>query len=151
MGLTFKMEEAADSPSGYIEDGEIFTARLVGNNEKERKFPSEPAPVKRVGWKFQIESDDDFHNRTVWGETGDKLVPHPECRLKMWSEALLGHEIPPGYELDLDNLLERRCRIIVGKREYEKDGETRYVNFVREVHPTREAMQSMYDDLQEPF
>lgn len=149
MGLTFKMEEPADSPAAFIDDGEIFTARLVGNNEKKRNFPSEPAPVTRVGWKFQIESDDDHNGRYVWGETGDKLVPHPECRLKMWSEALLGHLIPAGYELELDNLLEHRCRIIVGKREYEKDGETRYANFVREVHPTREAMQTLYQE--EPF
>lgn len=150
MGLTFKMEELAETPAAYIDDGEIFTARLVGNNEKTRTFRDEPAPVQRVGWKFQIEADNDFDGRYVWGETGTKLVPHPECKLKSWSEALLGHEIPGGYELDLDNLLDHQCRIIVGKREYEKDGETRYVNFVREVHPTREAMHSMYDT-EEPF
>lgn len=151
MGLTFEMEES--SFAGYIEDGEIYGAQLVGTNLKERKFPSEPEPVKRVGWKFRIESEDGHDGQDVWGETSTRFVDHPECRLKTWSEALLGQELPAGYRLDLDTLHDRKCRVIIGKREYVKDGETKFHNFVREVHPTREAMASMAQNTPElePF
>lgn len=149
MGLVFELEES--DFAGYVEDGEIYNARLAQTNLKERTFRSEPEPVKRVGWKFIIESDDSHDGQAIWGETSTKFVAHPECKLKSWSEALLGQELPAGYRLDLDTLLDRRCRVIVGKRDYEKDGETRYTNFIREVHPSREAAAAMAAVNEETF
>lgn len=149
MGLVFELEESAPL-AAVIEDGEIYPARLVQTTVKERKFRDEPEPVKRVNWRFQIESDDEQDGRDVWGETSTRFVTHPDCRLRVWSEALIGQRLPTGYRLDLDTLNDRRCRIIVGKREYQKDGETRFHNFVREVHPTREAFASMKNE-EEPF
>jgi hypothetical protein len=150
VGLIFELEES--DFAGYIEDGEIYNAQLVQTNMRERNFPSEPQPVKRVGWKFRIESDDPHDGQDIWGETSTKFVNHPGCKLKSWAEALLGQDLPAGYRLDVDTLLDRHCRVIVGKREYEKEGETKTHNFVREVHPTRENMAAMAQaEPAEPF
>lgn len=151
MGLVFELEES--SFAGYIEDGEIYAAHLVQTSLKERKFRDEPELVKRVNWKFRIESDDTHDGRDVWGETSTRFIAHPDCRLYAWASALLGQTLPAGYRLDLDTVLDRKCRIIVGKREYEKDGEVKFHNYVKEVHPSRESMATMAKPIveDEPF
>lgn len=149
MGLVFELEES--DFAGYIDDGEIYNAQLVMTNVQERTFQGEPNPVQRLGFKFRIESDDAHDGQDLWGETSTKFVNHPGCKLKSWAESLLGQELPAGYRLDIDTLLDRRCRIIVEKREYadKKTGEQKTINRVREVHPTREAMVAMAEA--EPF
>lgn len=147
MGLVFELEES--NFAGWIDDGEIFPAQLIQTGLKERKYRDEE--VKRVTWKFRINTDGPFDQREVWGETSTRFVDHPDCRLKSWAESLLGQRLPPGYRLDLDVLIDRQCRIIVGRREYDRDGETRVHNFVREVHPTREAMAALAKANDEPF
>lgn len=151
MGLIFELEES--SFAGYIEDGEIYQAQLIANNVKDVQFPSEPEPVKRLGWKFRIISDDHHDGQDVWGETSTNFTINTNCKLYVWAEALLGQQLPPGYRLDMDTLVDRTCRIIVGKREYtdKKTGEQKFVNFVKEVHPSREAMAAMAGGQDEPF
>lgn len=145
MGLIFELEESA-SIGAPIEDGSIYAARLVQASVKERKFRDNPEPVKRLNWKFRIESDDDQDGRDIWGETSTRFVAHPDCRLKAWAEALLGIALPAGYRLDTDTLLDRPCRLVIGRREYEKDGETRSHNFVTEVHPARETTATYHNN-----
>lgn len=146
MGMIFELEES--DFAGYIEDGSIYTAQLVQTTLKEVTFPSDPNPQKRIGWKFRIESDDAHDGRDIWGETSVKFSKHPDCRLYSWSEALLGQELPAGYHLDLDTLLDRRCRVIIEKKEYtdKKTGEPKTINKVREVHPSRETLASMNNE-----
>jgi hypothetical protein len=78
------------------------------------------------------------------------LLVH-NCRLKAWSEAVLGMVLPPRFELDTDMLVDRRCIVIVGKKEWTKDGETKTRNFVREVHPTKENAKALAASMEEPF
>lgn len=151
MGFEFTLEES--DFAGYIEDGEIYNAELVHVNQSERQFQGEPAPVMRLGFRFRLESDDAHDGAELWGETSTKYVNHPGCKLKQWADALMGQELPAGYNLNTDTLLGRRCRVIVEKREYNdrKTGEAKTLNKVREVHPTREALLAMQDAAQEDF
>lgn len=151
MGLQFELEDANNDQGDYIDDGTVLQARVVGHNLKDRTIKGET--VKKVGWKFQVESDGPYFGRTVWGDTSTKFVKHPNCKLYSWSEAVLGQKLPAGYRIDLDHLLDRECRIVVAKDTWNgPDQEVRMRNYVSEVHPSREAAAAMaLADDQEPF
>jgi hypothetical protein len=48
----------------------------------------------------------------IWGSTSFKLTSSPENKLRQWTEAILGMEIAPGFELDTDLLVGRKVRVI---------------------------------------
>lgn len=145
MGLSFTLEDS--DYAGLIEEGEIFKAKLM--DIKERRWDD---GGRSIEFRFRINSDGDPHDGTdVWGKTSDKFVAHPNCKLYSWSEALLGMKLPGGYNLDADDLLNRECQIIVGKREYTQNGEKKERNFVRDVMPTRENMTRLMAQDEDPF
>lgn len=74
------------------------------------------------------------------------------CKLANWSREILAAELPVGYRLDTDMLVSQRCRIVVGLREYQKDGETKQTNFVKDVMRSRDAMAGVgAGAIDEPF
>lgn len=151
MGLSLELEES--DFAGYIEDGAMYTAQVRNIKLVEKPYKDDDGnPVKKIEFKFQLVSEDAHDGDDLWGETSTKFVLHPECKLKNWAEAILGQHLPAKFRLDTDDLLDRQCRIMVGKREYEKDGEKKTRNFVRDVIPTREAMTAMKAvEADEPF
>jgi hypothetical protein len=62
----------------------------------------------------------------------DSIVVH-NCKLRAWSQEILNTQLEAGFVLDTDMLVGQRCRIVVGVKEYEKDGQTKVRNFVRDV------------------
>lgn len=150
MGLVLELEESTFS--GYIDDGTVYTAKIRDVSLLEKRYKDDDGnPVKKIGFRFQLNSEDDHDGEDLRGETSTRFVNHPDCRLFSWAEAILGMHLPPKYRLNTDDLVDRDCRVMVGKREYEKDGETKYHNFVRDVIPTRQAMASLTAAEQEPF
>lgn len=61
---------------------------------------------------------DTLIGREIYGGVGFKLTDHPDNKLRQWTEALLGMEIGPGFELDTDYLVGREARAIT--RVYDK-------------------------------
>lgn len=80
----------------------------------------------------------------------NRIATH-NCRLKQWSEAILGMHLTPHFRLDTDMLLDRHCFVVVGKKEYQKDGETKFHNFVRDVQPTTANAKALAERIDEPF
>jgi hypothetical protein len=60
--------------------------------------------------------------------------------LKNWAQEILATEFPVGYRLDTDVLLAQKCRVVIGTREYEKNGEQRIRSYVKDVMRSRSAM-----------
>jgi hypothetical protein len=152
MGLKFTLEET--NYAGLIEEGSVYRAKLVDISEK-TWTPREPGkePNTRVEFRFKLITDDDdpHDGEDIWGNTSDKFVDHPNCKLKSWSEAILGMKIPPGYNLETDHLLSRECQVIIGVRQWVQNGEQREKNVVRDVMPTRENMARLIAEDNEPF
>jgi hypothetical protein len=144
MGLIFELEES--DFAGYIADGEIYAARVTNIRDVEKPYKDKDGnPVKKVEFKFQLVSDDPHDGTDMWGETSTKFVAHDECKLRNWARSILARDLPIGYRLDTDELLDRACRVIVGLKEYpdKATGEIKQRNFVRDVMPSREAMANM--------
>lgn len=145
MGIVFELEES--DFAGFIDDGEIYLAQVVNIRLVDKPYTDDDGnKVKRVEFKFRLIADDAHDGADMWGDTSTKFVKNPGCRLFTWAEALLGQQLPARYRLDTDILLDRQCRVVVGKKEWEKDGQARQRNYVRDVMPTREAMKTMAVD-----
>lgn len=138
--------------AGYITDGASYAATLVEEPRlKEKPFTDENGnKIKKFEFHFKLITDDAHDGRDLWGETPTTFNTHPECRLKLWAEALLGQRLPARFRLDLDTLRDRKCIVVVGRREYVKDGETKVRNFVRDVQPTRQNAIALASE-DEPF
>lgn len=139
MGIILEVEESGFT--GFIEDGEIYNARIVSIELKEKPFKDERTgePVKKFEFKFKISSDDEHDTQFIWGEAGTRITDHPENRLRNWAEAILGTRLPVHYKFNTDDLVDRDCRIIVGKKVTNSAQGEKTRNWVREVHPTKEA------------
>jgi hypothetical protein len=151
MGLIFKLEES--SFAGYIDEGTQCLAQIVDIKLQEKPFKDKVTnePVRRVNFRFRLITDDEHDGTTVFGDTSTTFNTHPECRLRAWSEAVLGRQLPANFELDTDMLLDQRCRVVIGKREFEKEGRTETRNFVASVNPTRENQAALAAAYEEPF
>lgn len=139
----FEMQEPASSPGEErkkIDEDTIVEGELLAVKNKEMPYKDDNGnPVERTEFEFVI-TDEGFDGRRLWGTTGTKLVDHPDCKLKAWSQEIFGQEFPPGYRLDTDILIGKRARLVVGYREYEKNGEKRWTNSVKDVIRSRTAV-----------
>lgn len=152
MGETFTLEES--NFAGYIDDDEIMLGMCVGVAVKEKPFKDDDGnPVKRVEFKFTLQDPGGPHDgNNLWGDTPVRFNTHPDCRLRNWSQALLGQELPAGFNLDLDMLLNQEARLVIGYKEYKKnDGSEGKRNFVKDLIPTKEALARMESESEEPF
>ena len=145
----FEMEEPAakeDHPGGPIADDEYFPAEITRIMIKTRKN-RDGEEYKRTLWRFVIsDPDGEQDGRTLFGETGAKLVDHPDCKLKVWSENVTGQQLTKETvkSFDTDVMEGMTCTVVVGYREYEKEGQTHVHNWVKEILPTRHRLDSPF-------
>lgn len=151
MGIIYEVEDSGFS--GYIEDGEYLNARLLSVELTTKPFNDDKTgePVKKFTFKFRVDSAE-YPDKLIWGECGTRITNHPDNKFRTWAEAILGQRIPASYRGNTDDLLDRDCRIVVGKETKERNGVEKTRNFVREVHPTKEAAARLASESdEEPF
>lgn len=148
---TFELEESTFA--GYLPEDDVKPAEVVAARLVEKPYKDDEGNlVKKVEFKFSIIDRDGTHDGTnVWGETPPRFNTHPDCKLRNWASAMLGSELPVGYRLDTDLLVGKECRIVLGLKEYEKDGQQKQRNFVKDVIPSADAMAAMANPDEEPF
>lgn len=141
----YEMQEPANSGGGDfqpIAEDTIVEGELLNVRVKEMPWKDDSGnAVERTEFEFVI-TEDGYDGRRLWGTTGIKLVNHPDCKLKAWSQEIFGQEFPPNYRLDTDILVGKRARLVVGYREYEKNGEKRWANSVKDVIRARNPVAS---------
>lgn len=149
MGLIFELEESEFA--GYIDDGTRYAATVVSIKKREKPFKDDAGQtIVRVEFHFKLIADDGHDGQDIWGDTSTRFNSHPECRLKQWAEAILGMHLAPHFRLDTDMLLDRHCFVVVGKKEWVKEGESKVRNFVRDVQPTTANAKALAE-AEEPF
>lgn len=151
MGMILELEESEFA--GWIDDGVRYAATVAGIRLREKPFKDDAGqPIKRIEFHFKLIADDGHDGQDIWGDTSTRFNSHPECRLKNWSESILGLRLPPHYRLDTDSLLDRHCFVVIGRKEWQKEGETKIRNFVRDVQPTTANAQALAaSTADEPF
>lgn len=136
---SFDLEES--EYHGPIPDDTVFGAEVTGCRIVEKPYYEDDGvtKVRKVEFKFILrQPGSDWDGDSYWGETPVKFNTHPDCKLKNWASAIEGVEFPAKYRLDTDILIGKPCRVIMGSRQYEKDGEKKTHNFVKDVMPARQ-------------
>lgn len=137
---THKVSEAP-SNMGPIDDDMTLEGELVAEPFKEertvRTGDKAGEKYERLIWKFIVTDEGDFEDKPIRGDTSTAFNNHPDCKFRNWAMALLGGELPVGFELDTEALVGMRGRLIIGRRDYEdkNTGEPRVYNFVKDIRP----------------
>lgn len=121
--------------TGPIEADTILTAKVTGVNRKETPFFNDAGEKQwKMEFAFVVDEPGEPHDSArLWGQTSENFVNNPNCKLYAWAQEILGTELEPGFALDTDFLVGNHCRIVVGLREYEKNGQPKSANFVADV------------------
>lgn len=121
-----------------VPDGEILAAEVVNCEVREAPFEDRQNPgqkAKRVNFRFSVTEPGDYQGRTIFGETPMTFSNHPDCKLRVWVQEILGEDdLPVGFKFNTDALIGLDVRIAVGARERKAaDGSVQYKNFAADV------------------
>lgn len=131
----YELEES--NYAGPIPDGTKVHAEVVSISTKTRKN-REGEEYSRLLFKFVIQDPDSgWDTQNVYGETSTLFTTNPDCKLRNWAQEIMGvDELPAKFRLDTDVLVGLDCYVVVGSRDYEKDGEQKTANFIKDVQRT---------------
>lgn len=147
----FVLQKGGDSPASFGEGFEPLPDRAILDVEvvkvEEREKPEwaiyDPEVTTEVSFRFRVVGGP-HDKRNIWGTSAVFFNYSPKCRLRIWVQGILGvEELPEGFDLNLDDLTGRKCRILVGNR-INKKGDVK--DFVQDVFPA-----GKFDDANEVF
>jgi hypothetical protein len=132
----FVLEDAPEYVA--IPDGEILAAEVVNCEVREAPFEDRQNPgqkAKRVNFRFSITEAGEWQGRTIFGETPMTFSNHPDCKLRVWVQEILGEDdLPVGFKFNTDALIGLPVRLAVGVRERKAaDGSMTQKNFAADV------------------
>lgn len=119
-----------------IPDQEIVPVEVikVELRDKPEWAIKDPNQTQEVSFRFRV-LDGDHKGRNLWGNAAPYFSQDPRCRLRLWTQAVLGLDVLPlDFNLDLDELTGAHARVLVGNRET-KDGVIK--DFVQDVFQSR--------------
>lgn len=89
---------------------------------------------RQVSFKFRI-TDAEHSGRVLFGNTPTTFSNHPDCKLRVWVQEILGVDtLPLGFKLDLSQLEGAPIKVVVGNRSKKAaDGSEVVKDFVSDV------------------
>ena len=142
------LEEYTGPKFELLEEDSIHEATLSNLEVSTFEDPATKEVRKSFNWTFTIHTPGDWEGKRIWGNTSMLFNMHPNCKLRNWAQVLLGEELERDFELDTDDLIGRKCRIIVKHKPY-RDKETkeeRKKQFVADLMPPRKSSFSRYEE-----
>jgi hypothetical protein len=119
-----------------IPDDSVFEAKVTKIEVRPHPFFKDDEGNPEIKVNFQFTFDDGEGKRILFGETPTTFTTHPDCKLRNWVQQILGGiEVPAGYNLNTDTLVDSPVRIVVGLRTW-KDRDTnedKWRNSVKDV------------------
>ncbi len=110
-------DRSASQVQGEVMDNHtVVEAEVTTVKEDDSFFKDDDGNTKRqVSFEFTV-TDPNYEGRRVWGSTPTTWSTDERCKLRIWAQEILGCEIPAGVPLDTDDLVGKRCRVVVGLR-----------------------------------
>ena len=101
-----------------------LVAELIDCQVREATWEDRNDPTKKarqVSFRFRIIDDDvedgKYFGRTMFGNTPDTFTSHPDCKLRIWVQELLGKDLlPVGFKFDTESLVGATAKITVANR-----------------------------------
>ena len=130
---TFQLEES--QPFDVIPEDEVLAAVVESCEERETPWERpDGSKAVQISFRFLI-TEGQYAGRTIFGNTPTTFTTHPDCKLRIWAQELLGQDkLPAGFKFDTDDLVGLPCRVVIGNRARKaKDGSEVVRDFVSEV------------------
>lgn len=136
-------------PFTPIDEDTVIEATLAAVKVEPHKFfkDDEGNPEIKVNFEFHFELDG--QKRKLWGDTPTTFTTHPDCKLRNWVQQILGgNELPAGFKLNTDTLINTPVRIVVEHRTWtdKQTGETKWRNGVKDVMYSKSSTQPSFED-----
>lgn len=134
MGETFTLQAAKEKEEGAwvpVPDNSLLSAKVLNVAKTLMPFKDKDSgeDVYKIKFSFQITDPGEYQNRKIEGQTSVAFVNHEDCRFYQWTKALFGSDIPVDFALDLDDLQQLECMILVEAKEKDRrDGKGVWVN-----------------------
>jgi len=140
VGFVFTVEEQKDLT---LPEDSIHRAKLLEIKQRTINWTNAEGPQSRdiLEWWWEITHTnlgDEFVGRRVKGECPAKITNASGNRFHNWAETLLGRQIPPGMNIDTDDLIGLQAEISIGHRQDKKDA-SKIWEYVDEVLPVNAA------------
>lgn len=131
MGESFTLKPEAESGDKSdwvaIPDNTFLEAEVLNIKTVTKPFTDKETgePVQRVEWEFKVtDESSEFKGRRVKGETSTNFTKHPDCRMFMWVQEILGTtDLPDNFNFNTEDVIGASCIVLVGLKEKpRKDG-----------------------------
>lgn len=105
--------------------------------------PATAETRKNLNWTFTINTPGEWETKRIWGNTSLVFNTNPNCKLRNWSQSILNTELDSGFQLDTDDLIGRRARVVVGHKDgKDREGKAVKRQFVADLLPARKSTAS---------
>ena len=72
---------------------------------------------EEISFRFKITELGEYNGRTLFGSTPIWFNTSPKCRLRLWTQEILGlDELTEGFEFDTDDLITMPVKVVVGHK-----------------------------------
>jgi hypothetical protein len=107
-------------PEGTIVDVEVVSVELRDLNPEFRaKYKIKE--TQEVSFRFRV-TGGEYAKRNLWGNAKPILDDSDNCRLRLWTQEILGVDrLPADFEFDTDDFTGLTCRVLV-KNYNKRDG-----------------------------
>lgn len=119
--------EVKDRPSIFNEEDKDGNVVLDEDGQPKKKM--------QMSFKFKI-LEGEFKGEEVYGNTNLTFSKHPDCKLRVWVQEILGKDtLKDGFRVDTEMLEGLTCRINIAMRQGKKqaDGSFKQTNYVSDV------------------
>lgn len=125
---TFTLEESPEIPDlPAFETGTILDAVVQSVKVKDAPWKNDDGSQgQQVEFVFDLPgytftgSDGKELTRRAFGRTSTTFTNSSKCKLRAWVQEIMGaDELPPGYRLELENLIGNPCKVVLEKNEWE--------------------------------
>lgn len=148
--------EEAPTNLDPLENDSVYEAEIIDLEERQRET-KDGRKYDQLNWRFVIVDDEVFEGKNIYADIPPAFNRHPDNKFHAWVLAIEGvEELPVGYVVNTDKYKGSQVRVRIGRRDYQKDGEDKVYNFVKDVMPsssTRPTVPPVVQDTygEEPF
>lgn len=133
MGFKLTDSDSSEFPQyEAIPENTVLLTEVVKVEERDSFFnidDNDPSLGKKrqVSFRFKVtDPDSEYNGRNVWGTTPTTFSTHPDCKLRVWVQEILGVDgLPKDFEFEEEDLEGSAVKVVM--RNYQKknaDGST---------------------------
>lgn len=127
--MGFKLTESDGEEYVAIPANSVLLAEVLKVEERDSFFWNDvddhsKGKQREVSFRFKVIDDGEYNGRNIWGKTPTTFSTHPDCKLRVWVQEILGvDDLPKDFEFEEEDLEGSEVKIVVSNYDKKnKDG-----------------------------